>query len=341
MADPDRNTSARLTLFADLVSRPWAFDFYQVLRRIEGLHPDKPRLGEARTPADEPVRLGQDPEFTFAPSNLSRVELRDGIPRISVRFLGLWGPQGAMPMHLTELARERAHSHGDRALVRFADMFHHRLLLTFYRAWRTAQPAASRDHPRGDRFSVQVSSLFGFGSPSMQDRDAIPDDAKRFFAAALSRSTRNAHGLSEVLEGSLAMPVEVDEFSPGWLRLNDGQRTRIGIRGPATRLGEGVVLGGRVRDAQYHVGVRLGPIGLRSYERMLPGGDLLPVARDWTRLHVRDEHFVRARLVLRAPEVPATRLGRAGSLGWTTWLGRWKSEAAAHGAGLPLTSAIA
>ena len=42
-------------------------DFFQTLRRLECLCADKPRWGEAQRPADEPVRLGQEPTTSFAP----------------------------------------------------------------------------------------------------------------------------------------------------------------------------------------------------------------------------------------------------------------------------------
>ncbi len=53
---------------------PYAYDFYQAMRRLENLHRDKPRLGEALRPADEPVRLGQEPSLSFAPAPLSAFE---------------------------------------------------------------------------------------------------------------------------------------------------------------------------------------------------------------------------------------------------------------------------
>ena len=84
--------SHRLTWLEGLAQRPWENDFYQVLRRVEAWHPHLPRLGEARKPADEPIRLGQEPELTFAPANVWRVSAReDGRVRIGVRFLGQIG----------------------------------------------------------------------------------------------------------------------------------------------------------------------------------------------------------------------------------------------------------
>ena len=42
---------------------------------------------------------------------------------------------------------------------RFLDLFHHRFLALFYRAWAQAQPHVSRDRPDDDRFAVYVGRV--------------------------------------------------------------------------------------------------------------------------------------------------------------------------------------
>jgi predicted component of type VI protein secretion system len=66
-------------------------------------------------------------------------------------------------VHLTAYARERSLNQGDETFARFADMFHHRLLLLFYRAWAQAQPTVSLDRPAEDRFADYVGSFLGVG----------------------------------------------------------------------------------------------------------------------------------------------------------------------------------
>ena len=123
-----------------LAAAPYRWDYFHALRCIDAFHAGKPRLGTARRPADEAVRLGQPADLSFAPAAISNVALhaQGGVPRIDVRFFGLFGPNGPLPLHLTAYARERSLHKGDHALQRFADLFHHRLLLLFYRAWAQA-----------------------------------------------------------------------------------------------------------------------------------------------------------------------------------------------------------
>ena len=188
-----------------MAATPHAFDFFHAMRLVEALHPEAPRLGQARRPADEPVRLGQAADLSFAASSLSKVDLNDrlGKPRIEVRFFGLFGPNGPLPLHLTAYARERKLHRGDETFTRFADWFHHRLLLLFYRAWAQGQPAASLDRPDEDRFATYVATLLGNGGPEWQRRDAAPDHARLAFAGLLSRQVRNADGLATLLSGFL------------------------------------------------------------------------------------------------------------------------------------------
>ncbi|MDE2456309.1 MAG: type VI secretion system baseplate subunit TssG, partial [Burkholderiales bacterium] len=105
----------RRDVLAEIAAEPHRFDFFMALRLIEAQFADKPRLGTARRPVDEPVRLGQAPDLAFAPSSLARVDLADrgGRPRIEQRFFGVFGPNGPLPLHLTAYARERALHKGD------------------------------------------------------------------------------------------------------------------------------------------------------------------------------------------------------------------------------------
>ncbi len=164
-----REKSAAMNAIFDQVARaPHAFDFYQVMRRLESLYcdrPERPRFGAGARPADEPIRLGQDPSLVFAPRNLGGLTAgKNGTPpRLSLNFFGLLGPNGPMPLHITEYANERQRHAEDPTMSRFFDLFHHRLMLLFYRAWSTAQPTVGQDHPATNRFLLYIGALEGLG----------------------------------------------------------------------------------------------------------------------------------------------------------------------------------
>src|SRR5258705_1268731 len=208
MGDSAGRQTDALTFFAELAAAPYRYDFYQTLRRLECLHDDKPRWGRALRPIDEPVRLGQDPELTFAPSPLASFKTQgDRPPRLQVRLFGLFGPNGPLPMHLTEYAHERLQNAGDPTLSRFLDVFHHRFLALFYRAWAQAQPHISRDRPGDDRFTAYIGTFLGIAPASFGNRDVRADLAKLFHVGALIRQVRNTEGLLQIVEHFFPVPA--------------------------------------------------------------------------------------------------------------------------------------
>lgn len=323
MATSDGVATARLNLLAALARAPWSFDFFQALRRIEGVSVDRPRLGKALRPSDEPVRLSQEASMAFAPSTLSAFEEQGGLPpRLEQRVFGLLGPNGPLPLHLTEYARERMRHEGDRAFARFLDLFHHRMALLFYRAWAESRPTVQQDRPDEDQFAVYAGSLAGYGSPARRRRDTVADHAKLFFLGHLARNARNAEGLNSILESYFSLPARVDQFVLGWLSLPPDELTILGgERRPPVTLGNGLVIGARVRDVQSRFRIVLGPMELDRYFDFLPGGRSLARLVDWVRNYVGFEFDWEVQLVLARDEVPGIRLGQDGHLGWTTWLG--------------------
>lgn len=315
----------REDLFATLAAEPWQWSYFQALRLLECLAPDLPRLGTASRPADEIVRLGQQPSLSFAPASLAGlIQGRAGAPpRIEVSFLGLFGPNGPLPLHLTEYARNRLLHAGDASFARFADLTHHRFLSLFYRAWAQAQPCVSLDRPGQDRFGRYVGSLCGLGLDSLRERDAMPDHAKLHHAGLLGRQVRNAEGLANMLSGFLGLPVAVEQFVGHWMTLRERDRTRLGSgRGG---LGREAVLGARVWDRQHKFRLQIGPLSLADYEGLLPGAGGIEVLVDAVRNYAGIEHAWDMRLVLRADGVPRLLLDGGARLGYSSWLGRCRS----------------
>jgi len=312
-------------LFGAISREPWSWDFHQALRRIECLSPASPRLGTAARPADEPVRLGQQPSLAFAPATLAG--LAPGAagrpPRIEVRFFGLFGPNGPLPLHLTEYAYGRQLQAGDPTFARFADIIHHRFLSLFHRAWAQAQPCVSLDRPAEDRFGDYVGALAGIGLPGVRRRDALPDFAKLHHAALLNRQVRNAEGLGCIVAGFFRMPVSVEQFVGHWMPVRERDRSRLGSARNA--LGRNTLVGKRVWDRQHKFRLHFGPLDLQQYSSLLPGSrgvlQLQSAVRNYTGL----EYTWDARLILRATSVPPLRLGGGNRLGYTSWLGRRRS----------------
>lgn len=318
---PATDSLKRDAFYAQLEAEPFAHDFYQTLRRLECLHPDKPRWGMAQRPADEPVRLGQEPSLSFAAASLSSFVPNEGsgrAPRLEIRFFGLLGPNGPLPLHLTDHARQRILHEGDATFARFLDLIHHRMTALFYRAWAQAQPTVSLDRPQEDRFAHYVGALCGFGQPALQKRDAVPDNARRFNAGALVRQVRNADGLAAALCAYFGLPVEIEQYVGHWMPIESTDQSRLG----RSMLARNAVLGSRVWDRQSKFRIRIGPLNATQYADFLPEGSALPKLVDWVRFYTNGELFWDVQLILRRRDVKPMSLGAAGQLGWTGWLGK-------------------
>jgi len=323
VADQVRTAPAPLEIGRRLAETPWEFDLFQAMRLIEASSPERSRIGEARRPLDEPVRFGQEAYLAFAPAAIAAFEPGSDVrpPRLVQRVFGLFGPNGALPLHLTDWARDRSRNYGDSAFVRFIDVFHHRMLELFYRAWAQARPAVSMDRPRHDFFGRRLAAVCGLGAASLRDRDAVPDSVKLAHSGVFGRQVRNAECLQMVLSNYFRVPVRIEQFVGQWLPVAAAQRTRIGLREGFTKLGADAVIGERTWHAQSRFRVVIGPLGFRDYERFLPRGRSSRPLHDLIRLYVGLEQSWEIKLVLRKDEVPLAWLGNSVWIGWSSWLG--------------------
>ncbi len=323
----------------ELHEEPWRFEFLQVLRRFENEHSAYPRLGTSSHPADDPVRLRQSPGMEFAPANLSefhpaeavdaeQVDQEPATDELFVRFFGLLGPNGPLPLHLTEYALERERHFDDHTFRAFLDVFHHRMLMLFYRGWAAAQPTVQYDRPEEDHFGVVMGSLLGIGLPSQRNLSAVPDATKLHFAGHLSRQTRNAEGFVSLLRHIFQVPVEVESFTGHWINIPETAQTQLGEPSVSNQLGMSAVLGDTLWDRQSRCRVILGPMSASLFRRLMPAGDLHSLLASAITDYVGDELACDVTLVLNARDVPQTRLGFENEpngqggceLGFNTWL---------------------
>ena len=326
MAPPHGNAQAVMSpapqiaanLLRDLEAEPWRFDYFSVLRHLERVHEDQPRIGDSATLRDELVLLGQDPFMDFPASNLARVEQPEDKPlRIFVKYMGMLGPQGALPLATTEEAYHYVLANDD-AFPRFLDVFNHRFLQLFFRAWANSRPIAQHDRPKQDRFFAYIGSAIGLGSEPYRNLDSIPDAAKLCFAGLLGAQAKSASRLVGALCGLFEVRAEVDEFVGTRLMLDVQEYTILGKRHNV--LGEGAMLGRGVYSVQDKIRVRIYTQTLAQYMRFLPSGDLCEPLADLVYFYNGAQLDWDTELAIPSGAVEPIRLGQFGQLGWTTWM---------------------
>jgi type VI secretion system protein ImpH len=309
-------------LIAKLAEKPFEFDFFAAVRRLQCGSPNLPRVGHSWSPAQDPVRFAQSPFLDFAAATLESVQRKDPSRALVLysRHFGLLGPNGPLPLCYTEYARERILHHGDPTFAAFCNIFHHRLLSFFFRAWADAQKTVDFDRPSDQHYTEFVASLIGLGMDSLLKRESVPDRAKLYFAGRLAQQTRNAEGLEAIVREFFGLRTELQTFVRRWLKLPAESVCKLGVCPETGTLGASAILGLRFWTCQLHFRLRLGPLSLPEYERMLPTGKSFSRLRDWVRQYAGEHYSWDVQLVLARSEVPVIQIGRAGLLGWTTWL---------------------
>jgi type VI secretion system protein ImpH len=355
----------KLTLEQRLFAEPYAFDFFQAVRLLNRLDPSRVPVGLWGPPESESVRFRAQVSLSFPPSAIADLappgsEVR--VPVLTQAFFGLTGPSGVLPAYYTDLLlRLEATRVPERAALReWLDLFTHRLLALFHRAWEKYRfPIIYERRERGagdlDSFSQALFSLVGLGTPSVRGRlvvsreltveqtttqeavARVEDLALVYYAGLLAHRPRNAIGLEALLSDYFGLTARVSQHVGQWLVLEPADRTRIGADATHNLLGAGAVLGERVWDVQGKICIHLGPLGYAQFVEFLPDRDPVVERKAFfllahlVRLYVGQDLDFDVKLILRGDEVPDCVLEETQDvgprLGWNTWL---RSAPVAH-----------
>lgn len=336
------------SLIDDLFAHPQRYDFFQsvrllVLSALEEANDGQPKrvaVGEDGPPASEVVRFRSLVSHSFPVSSIADIRRNnDGPdaaaehpPEMTVAFFGLTGPSGVLPHHYTQLLIERVR-HKDLSYRDFLDLFHHRLISLFYRAWEKyhfpvgfERSKLDPDRPSEDLFTRSLFSLIGMGTEGLRGRQEFPSHTLLYFGGLYAHERASAVSLEAIISEYFNLPTEVIPFRGGWLYLPPEQQTSLGGRSGLgmgnNQLGVTAIAGDRVWDVESTFRIRLGPLNYRTFRRLLPSADMLTPLAQMVRTYVGPELSFEIQPVLRASEVPPCRVGVAdgSNLGWDTWL---------------------
>lgn len=360
MAPPSRRNP--VALIERLATESYRFEFFQAVRLLHcdasaalreqrtAAHP----VGEDYTPQREVIRFRVHPSLGFPTSQIQRLTppaaaappAPAGTPaakevrrptagwEMAVNFMGLTGPSGVLPRHYTTLLIERIRRR-DLALRDFLDLFHHRMLSFFYRAWEKYRFPIGYERLQmlggggEDLFTRCLFALTGFRTEGLRGRQEFDDEAFLYYSGHFAARTRSAVRLEEILADFFEMPVQILQLKGQWLYFDPSDQSALPCpRWPAglnSQLGTTALVGERLWDVESRFCVRLGPCSYKQFQTLMPSGSqLLPLCQ-MIRTFVGAEFDFDVQPVLAADQVPWCRLGGEAEadparLGWNTWI---------------------
>jgi type VI secretion system protein ImpH len=345
-----------------LEREPSRFDFFQAIRLLElqaarddtadGLRPVP--LGHDGSDArpEHWLRLAAHVSLSFPRAAIAEVERRAtakadspsvakapsmdwSLRVLRVAVFGLVGPVGVLPQHYTQETLDRSRI-SDNALRDFFDLFHHRLLSYFYRAWRKYRfflhfelPEATAHSGRADWENPMHTCLYGLvgmATGHLRNRLLIDDQLLLFYSGHFATRPRAA-SLEDMLCEHFSVTVRVQALRGAWLTLTDDDQSCLAGDSEANsfcELGKSAFVGARTWVVEDGVRIWLGPLTLQQFRRFLPDPKSdFRILCQFVRRYLGWEADASIRLVLKADEVPACQIGdhEDGSwLGWNCWL---------------------
>lgn len=306
---------------------PWSFGFFQAVRLLQRMYPERAGVGRFVHPSKEVVRFAANSVTAFPASQIQEMRWAgENQPVMVVNFMGLTGPKGVLPLYYSELVRERLRQK-DSTLYAFLNLFNHRMVSLFYQAWEKYRFTVAYERGERDRLSYHLLDIIGLGTRGLQSRQAVQDDSLLFYSGLLSLHTRSAMSLQHILEDYFEVPVEVEQFVGAWRPLARTDRCQFAEgRSFSEQLGVGAVAGDAIWDQQSGARIVIGPLTLKQYMDFLPEGTAWQPLRAITRFFSGDEIDFEVQLLLRRDDVPACEPGGRNSegmmpqLGWSTWV---------------------
>jgi type VI secretion system protein ImpH len=328
MAAPCRRTADSVK--HALLAHGYKFNFFQAVRLLGWIFPGRSGVGGKAKPNEEIARFGARLSLAFPPSAIHDIEWTPDTPpaRVAVAFMALTGTQGVLPFHYTErmIARKAVK---DNTLAAFLDLFNHRMVSLFYRAWEKYHRAALYEaailrSERPDAFTHSLFDLIGMGTDGLRGRMQIDDESLLLYAGLIAQRPHSASALRGILRDYFAMPVEIEQCLGSWHTLEAEDRCYLSPEQERNQLGEGAILGDEVWDQQARFRIRAGPLEFQRFLDFLPGAPGLTKLLELTEFLVGRAAAFDVQVVLLAPEVPYCRLDDEGAeaprLGYLGWL---------------------
>jgi len=317
---------SRKPLNQELFDEPYRFEFFQAVRLLEKVYPERKPVGREASVTSEVTRFRSRLSLDFPASEIHEfLESTDETTderklEMFINFMGMIGVSGVMPTHYTELAMDRKR-YRDTAMWSFMDIFTHRAVSMFFRAWEKYRFPVG--YERGaDDFTAFLFDLVGLGTEGQRGRMDLADESLLPYGGLIAQKPHSAIALGNILSDYFAVKAKIEQFFGQWLELDTESITTLGQANSS--LGASAIIGTRIWEQQSKFRVRLGAMSFKEFQDFLPNGAAHKSLKSINRFMVGLEFDFDMQLILKAKQVPSTilttRAKRRPMLGWTSFL---------------------
>ncbi|MDP5143326.1 type VI secretion system baseplate subunit TssG [Rheinheimera baltica] len=252
------------------------FDFYHAVYSLERQFSAEQKrwqgIGRDGFPKKELIRFKSVQHLGFPGQPISKVEKRQAdapetepcAVAMHVSFMGLTGPSGVMPQHYTEMVLQRLKQR-DKTMRDFFDLFNHRLISLYYRAWEKYRFACQYEMSafEQDSFSSVLKTISGANS-----------SIGLYYAGAFSQYNRSSQQLIQILTELLNTKVALNPLQGRWLTLASDEQSRLAMKflpkGQNAGLGQSAMLGSKVWDVSSAIELEITAPPEKA-QQLLPG----------------------------------------------------------------------
>ncbi len=310
---------------------PWEWNFFSLVRELDRHFKGQGRTvdptGFSHKAKTDGLRFRQSASLAFPASDVAGFlpGNMENLPELSVHCFGLLGCNGPMPLFLTEYVFERIKHHKDNALKNFLDMFHHRMISLYYRAWAINQITVNRDWEQ-DPFAGYIGSLINIKGKSNGGTDDVPRDARLYYSGRMIQKEMNAEGICAILNDYFDTPVKMEQFTGQWITIPRKDQFRLGESEDTGVMGRTCIMGSRAWDINQKFKLVMGPMPLRTYRKIVPGTKGFTHLKAWIDSYVGMSFDWDVQLILKKEEIPPFTADNQIRLGYTSWFRKRKHQ---------------
>lgn len=281
-------------------------------------------IGDEKRLGDHKLRFGQDATLAFQKRQVHHIYQENEFTKVQVQGFGMLGSNGALPLHITEAIYEKSLHEKDKTFNDFLDIFHHRLIGLFYKAWLMSEPVVMLDNTNNQKFNDHIASFAGNHILQESGEHWLLKYNQFYYASLLLNQNMPIDNLQEILRCYFGLPICIQQNIGEWLDAKEFA-TILSVNS-SLRLGEGLLIGTQYYDVTQKFKIIIGPIKVATYLKFLRNGDLAKKLNDWVLRYTKRSYHFDVEVIVDKEDVAPAITNATSQLGQTSWLGKPKTN---------------